>query len=122
MEMYKQASKQKLRIESGKGLLTVEQLWDLSLADLDTLAVKLERKKNTSAKTFLEVKSEEDETAKLKFDIVLDILQTKMKEDNEARARIQDKEHNQKILGILAKKKDDSLEQMTVELLEALLK
>jgi len=120
--MYKQASKQKLRIESGKGLLTVEQLWDLSLTDLDKLAVSLERKKNAGAKTFLDVKSEEDKTAKLKFDIVLDVLNTKVEEDAIARKQIEDKEHNQKILGILAKKKDDALEGKSVEELEAMLK
>lgn len=120
--MYKQASKQKLRIESGKGLLTVEQLWDLSLTDLDKLAVSLERKKNSGSKTFLDVKTEEDKTATLKFAIVLDILQTKVEEDAAARKQIEDKEHNQKILGILAKKKDDSLEKMSTEELEAQLR
>lgn len=120
--MYKQASRLRLRIESNRGALTVDQLWDLSLTELDKMAVSLEIKKNTSAKTFLEIKSEEDEIAKLKFDIVLDVLQTKVKEDAAARKAQEDKEHNQKILGILAKKKDDALEGKSVEELEALLK
>lgn len=122
MEKFMQASKMKLRIESTKGLLTVEQLWDLSLIDLDKLAVSLERKKSISAKTFLDVKTEADEVAKLKFDIVLEVLETKVKEDTAARKALEDKEHNQKILGILAKKKDDSLEKMTIEELEAQLR
>jgi hypothetical protein len=37
--MYKEAAKQKLRFATNKGNLSVEQLWDLNLTDLDSLAV-----------------------------------------------------------------------------------
>jgi hypothetical protein len=82
--MYKQASKLKLRFLTTKGTMSVEQLWDLSLSDLDSLAVSLEEAyKNSKGKSFLTKKTEKDKTIKLQFDIVLDVLQTKV-EDNEA--------------------------------------
>ena len=41
-ELFKQATQNKYRFESTKGLLTVEDLWDLSLTALDNVAVTLD--------------------------------------------------------------------------------
>lgn len=119
MRSDEQACKQKLRIETSKGLLTIEQLWDLPLTDLDKMAVSLERKKNAGqTKTFLNVETEADETAKLKFDIVLDVLKTKMDEEAAYKKSIENREHNQKVYAAIARKKDGQLESMTIEQLE----
>ena len=87
MEMYKQASKQQLRFQTDKGNLTVEQLWSLPIPVLDKLAVFLEEQFTLAKgkKTFLTVKSQEDNTAKLRFDIALDILTTKVEEQAAAK-------------------------------------
>ena len=124
MEMYKQASKKKLRFPTTKGILTVEQLWSLTLEDLDTLTVSLEQahEQEKGAKTFLKKKTEENVLAKLRFDICLDILQTKMEEEETAAKSKETKEHNQKILALIARKKDKELEEMSVEDLEKQLK
>ena len=50
MENFKLASQQKLRFKTNKGDLSTEQLWDLSLEDLDALAVALEAQHKQSAK------------------------------------------------------------------------
>ena len=121
--MHKQASRMKLRFQTSKGLLSSEELWDLSIADLDTLAVSLEKEyEKSDGKSFVRRKTEKDRTAKLRFDIVLDILQTKMEDNDAARNAADDKEHNEKILGMIAKKKEDSLSSMSVAELEALLR
>lgn len=124
MEMYKQASKQKLRFSTTKGLLTVEQLWSLSLTDLDTLAVSLQDAydKSKGAKSFLSTKTDEDKTVKLMFDICLDILQTKVDEKEVANKARETREHNQKILALMAEKKDEQLKGMSLEELEKQLK
>ena len=44
--MYKEASRKKTRFATSKGSLSAEQLWDLSIADLDTLAVSLDEAYN----------------------------------------------------------------------------
>src|SRR6185503_8944302 len=101
MENYKQAAQQKLRFNF-KGSLSVEQLFDLSLADLDALAVALETEYNTSGKkSFLEKKSAKDKTAKLRFDIVLDVLNTKKEAEEEALEKLEIKAHNTKILELI---------------------
>ena len=123
MDNFKQAAKQKLRISTNKGMLSVEQLWDLPLSTLDDLAVALEEAYNNSkGKSFLVKKTTKDKDLKLQFDIVLDILQTK-KEEMDATVEAKEvKEHNQKILQLIADKQDESLKGKTVKQLEAMLK
>lgn len=120
-EMFKEASQKKLRIPTSRGSLSVEQLWDLNLTELDEIAVKLEEEKNKTSKSFLEEKSDEDELAALQFNIVLDILDTKKKWQEDARKAQERKEQKQKILQVMQKKQDEKLEEYSVEQLEEML-
>lgn len=121
--MYKEASKQQLRVKTTRGLLNIEQLWSLSLTELDALAVTLEEEyKNSKGKSFLDMKSKKDKNIKLQFDIVLDILNTKV-EDKEANQKATEtKAQNQKILGIIKKKQDSALEEKSIAELEKMIK
>ncbi|HKZ41788.1 MAG TPA: hypothetical protein VJ044_12550 [Candidatus Hodarchaeales archaeon] len=120
--MYKTAAKQKLRIATVKGALSVEQLWDLSLTEIDALAVSLEKEHQESGKkSFLTSRSEKDKTVKLKFDIVLDILNTKVDEAEVLQQKKARKERNQKILSLIEEKKDETLKSKSVKQLESLL-
>ena len=121
--MFKEASKLKLRFATTKGSLSVEQLWDLSITDLDTLAVSLEEAhKNSKGKSFLEKRTTKDKGLKLQFDIVLDILQTKVDDSEALREKAEDKEHNKKILELIAKKKDGELEGKSIKELTGMLR
>ncbi len=123
MSIYKEASKQKLRFQTPVGNLSVEQLWDLSIENLDTMAVALEEEHAKSGKkSFVAKKTEKDKTTKLKFDIVLDILTTKVEEQDVATQKAEDKKHNEKILAIIADKKDKSLEGKSIKQLEEMLR
>jgi len=122
MENYKEASRLKLRFNTTKGSLTTEHLWDLSITELDTLAVALEAEyKESGKKSFVVKKSSKDKVTKLKFDIVLDILTTKVEEAEEAGKAKEDKERREKILSIIARKKEASLEEMDISELEKML-
>lgn len=122
MENFKLASQQKLRFQTNKGLLSVEQLWDLSLEDLDALAVSLETEhKESGKKSFLVKTSAKDKTAKLRFDVVLDVLNTKVEAEQAALAERERKANNEKIIGIIADKQDESLKGKTIKQLEAML-
>jgi hypothetical protein len=123
MENYKEASKQKLRFNTTKGLLTTEQLWDLSLEDLDALAVSLESEhKESGKKSFLTKSTAKDKTAKLRFDIVLDVLNAKVDEEQALAEAFEIKEHNKKIISLIADKKDDELKGKSVKELEKMLR
>lgn len=121
--MYKQASRLNLRFTTPKGSLSVEQLWSLSASELDELAVALEEKyKGSGKKSFITGKSPKDNETKLSFDIVLDILNTKLAEQEEARVLAENKEHNEKILTKISEKKDEALNKLSVKELMKLLK
>lgn len=120
MDIYKQANRLGLRFNTNRGLLATEQLFQLSLADLDALAVSLEISQ-TGKKSFIRETSVGDEIAKLKFDVALDVLNTIMKEQKDARESLDNKRKNEKILALIAEKQDGALKEKTVEELEAML-
>lgn len=121
--MYKDASKQKLRFSTSKGSLSVEQLWDLSITDLDTLVVSLDDAyKNSKGKSFLVQRTTKDIGLKLQFDVALDVLLSKQEDAKALRDVSETKEHNQKILKFISEKKDGVLASKSVKELEALLK
>lgn len=123
MENFKLASQQKLRFQTNKGLLSVEQLWDLSLEDLDALAVSLETEhKESGKKSFLVKTSVKDKTAKLRFDVTLDVLNTKVEEMQAAQEAAEIKEHNKKIITLISEKQDESLKGKSVKQLEGMLR
>lgn len=123
MENFKLASQQKLRFQTNRGSLSTEQLWDLSLSELDELAVSLETEhKESGKKSFLVTKSIKDKTAKLRFDVVLDILTTKVEEAQALSEAKEIKAHNEKIITLIAEKQDESLKGKSIKQLEAMLK
>lgn len=123
MENFKLASQQRLRFQTTKGILSTEQLWDLSLEDLDNLAASLEAEyKESGKKSFLSKVSAKDKTIRLKFDIVIDILQTKVEEKELAIEARETKEHNKKIIALIVEKKDEALKGKSIRELEAMMK
>lgn len=121
--MYKQASRLGLRFASPKGPLTVEQLWDLKPEMLDGMAVALEEEAaKAGKKSFLATKSSEDKVAKLKFDIVLDVLSTKVEEAALASDAAAIRKHNNKIDLLIAEKEEEDLRGKSVEQLRAMKK
>lgn len=123
--MYKQALQIGLRVNTPRGPLSVEQLFQLSMTDLKTTAKNLNNllvEDDSKGLEFLEeAESKNDKVIKLSFDIVKDIYVTK----KEAAKAIKDaaaiKEHNQKILQLITSKKDAELEGKSIEELEAML-
>ena len=123
MSNFLLASRLKLRFNTSKGTLTAEQLWDLSLTELDSLAVELQQAyEDSKGKSFLTKRSRKDKTIKLQFDIVLTILNTLVEEQDMARNEAENKAHNTKILQLIQKKREVELEKMSEEELQSLLK
>ncbi len=116
MEMFEKASRMKLRFQSSRGVLSVEDLWDLSLEQLNTLAKGLKKQlQNAAEEDFLEVQSSEDLIVQLEFDIVLYILNTKKNEKKAREEAVAKKNEKKKLLDILNRKKDESLETLSEE-------
>lgn len=87
------------------------------------MAVSLEESyEESKGKSFLRKRTTKDVTVKLQFDIILDVLQTKVAESEAAQETKDTKEHNQKILGLISEKKDGELKGKSIKQLEAMLK
>ncbi len=115
--MYKEGIRKKVRFETKSHLgLTIEDLNDLSLSELNKVAKMLKRELNeTAEEDYLEEVTKEDAITKLKFDIVLDVIKTKKEENKEKSDKKEQKEKLQKYLEILAEKQDDSIKNMSIE-------
>lgn len=122
MELFEKASREKLRFNSVKGLLTTEDLWDLSLQDLNGIAKGL-KKDLTAAEEedFLEDISKENLGFKFKFDIVLHVLNTKKDERDKKKKMAEKKAQKEKILNVLKDKQDESLKVKSEDELKKML-
>ena len=123
--MFKQASQQKLRYQTPRGVLTTEQLWDLSLTDLYSsirAVKKLIKKDNDDDLSFLDDTQKTDPENELRFNILKEVYTTKKKANEALRDEKANKVHNQKILELIASKKNSELQGKSVEELEAMLK
>ncbi|EHJ9376142.1 hypothetical protein KB816_002851 [Salmonella enterica] len=123
--MFDQATRLKLRFNSNKGLLSVEQVWDLNLNALNEMAKDLSRQVKEAAsdeEDFIGAKSAVDSQLQLRFDIVKAIIGVKLKERDESATAAERKASNQVILELIQRKKQQELEGKSLEELEAMLK
>lgn len=123
--MYEQASRMKLRFGTKKGLLNVEDLWDLPLVEggiLDSLAVSLEAAlKEAPEKSFVVKKRTGNERQELQFDIVKHIIKVKKAEKKIAKNAANDRENDQKIMGLIQEQEDKNLSDLPIKELKKLL-
>ena len=129
MEIFKKASKKKLRFNTNRGVLSVEQLWDLPKDEIRQLVIKSREavKKssgevNDSELSFLDApvksKATDDE---LRFEILKDIYITKRSAEEKAQKKAEAMANNKKILELIARKQDEALEKKSIKDLEKML-
>lgn len=124
MELFQQASRLKLRFDSPKGLLSVEDLWDLPLtsgagkANLDDIAKGLNRLLKESREEVSFVKPVTNSIAtevQLAFDICKTVIDVRVAERDAKVEAEKRRETKQRILELIEKKKDQSLEGKSLE-------
>lgn len=129
MEIFKKASKKKLRFSTNRGVLSVEQLWDLSKEEIRHLVIiarniakKSSGEVNDSELSFLDspakTKATDDD---LRFEILKDIYLTKKSAEEKAQKKAEIKRNNQKLLDLIARKEDEALEKKSIKELEKML-
>ena len=118
--MYKKALRTKLRFSTSRGKLTTEDLFDLSLTDLNNLAIALDKKlSETPRKSFISDIAPDTQEDELRFNIVKDVITLKLAERNAAQnAKVKAAEKAQ-LLEILHRKKNEALENLSVAEIEA---
>ena len=120
--MYKEALQKKLRFKTNKGMITTEDLFDLSLQNLNTLAIMLDKKiSEAPKKSFIEELPAEENDDELRFSIVKDVINIKLKARKDNIDKAQADAQKKRILEILAKRNDEELEKKSIEELRAMI-
>lgn len=114
--MFEKASRVKLRYSTNRGVLSVEDLWDLSLEQLDPIAINLNKRlKESQTESFIKIRTKDTTELELKFNIVKHIIDVKLQEQEERIVAAEKKAKRQKILDLMAKKQDAELESKSYE-------
>lgn len=122
MDIYKKAAFLKLRFQTNRGQLSVEQLPDLKMTELAKLCkeqlevVKKLKGTDDAELAFLEGAEDGKENLEiLRFDILKDVYLEKKHQKDQAAEDVQKKIELEKLDEIIAKKQNAELENMSVE-------
>lgn len=118
--LFIKASRQKLTFNY-RGTITTDDLWDLSLNDLDKIYSNINKNYEESKTKGLLDRVTIDSTDTLKLAIVKHIFEVKQKELDVAKNAAAKKERQQYLLSIINQKQDDELKGKSIEELKALL-
>ncbi len=120
-DLFKVAVKKKYRFNY-RGLISVEDLWDLSVEDLDKIFKSLKsQQRNASEESLLQAVSKEDKELNNKIEIIKIIVADKLAASDRAKKAAAQRMQNQRILEIMADKQDAALKEKSVEELQAML-
>lgn len=119
--LFVQASRTKLRFQTTKGFATTEDLWDLSLASLDTIAIATNKRlKETKSESFLNksttTSGSDDE---LRLEILKFVITTKQNEKENRENEIQKKQQLAYLQGLLNEKETEADKNMSPEEIKA---
>ena len=122
------ASRKKLTFSTPMGSLSVNDLWDLPLESnrdnvvtLDTIAVGLNKQiQDAGTVSFVKKSTKANDILKVKFDIVLHVIETLQAEADAALVIESNKAKKQRILELLEKKADEALSEKSEEELREL--
>lgn len=119
--MFEVATRTKMRFPF-KGMISVEDLWDLSVQNLDKVFKTLNsQRKEVQEESLLDTKSLEDERLETQIEIVKYIVNVKLEEQVARAKAAENREKKQKIMALMAKKDDEAMENMSREELQKLL-
>lgn len=114
--IFTNASRKKYRFNY-KGVITTEDLWDLSLKDLDSIykSLRKQEKMEDEEESLLTTKTAADTELSEKIAIVKFIVQTKQEEAAAAMNAKVKADRRHEILAVIDKKKKAALDEMSIE-------
>lgn len=112
--MFEKAARQKIRIPCEKGWLYVEDLYDLTLKELD----KIYKILNTQLKTakedsLLDVKDTSTSKLELQVDLVKYVFGVKKSEEAAIATRIANKQKKEFLMSVLEEQQKDEIKKMS---------
>lgn len=118
--IFEKASRLKLRFSTAKGELSIEELWDLSLEDLDSIARKVNRAlKDEGEESFIDKrKSHVTTKLELKLETLKHVISIKQEEKAAAKTKAEKKSQVEFLKTLREKKKIDQLESLDMAEIE----
>ena len=121
INLFELATRKKFRFPF-KGQISVEDLWDLSVQNLDNVFKALNAEsKQAKEESLLSVKSDEDAILDAKIEIVKYIVSTKQAEAAQRQQAAANREQIHKLQELIADKQDAALRDKSIEELQAML-
>lgn len=119
--IFEYATRNKMRFPY-KGSVSVEDLWDLSVTELDKVFKTLNsQRKQSQEESLLNTKSKEDEIVDIQIAIVKHIVAVKLVEKEAREKAAENKAKKQKIMAIMAARDEKALENASDEDLQKML-
>lgn len=119
--IFEYATRNKMRFPY-KGSVSVEDLWDLSVTELDKVFKTLNsQRKQSQEESLLNTKSKEDEIVDIQIAIVKHIVAVKLEEKEAREKAAENKAKKQKIMAIMAARDEKALENASNEDLQKML-
>ena len=119
--IFEYASRNKVRFPF-KGMISVEDLWDLSLTNLDSIYKTLNKQvKQSEEESLLSTKASVDTELEVQIAIVKHIVSVKLAEREAAEKASAKKAQKQKIMSIIATNENDALQNSSIDDLKKML-
>jgi len=120
--LFEKAARMKVRFKTSKGLANVEDLWDLPLKTLDTIAKELRRQlQDSNLESFIAPVQTPDIETELKFRIVKQVIAVLLTEAKTAEQAAVKRQKRVQIIQIIEAKDNEALHSSSKEELMALL-
>ena len=120
-KIFEYATRNKVRFPF-KGMISVEDLWDLSLTNLDSIYKTLNKQvKQSEEESLLSTKASVDTELEVQIAIVKHIVSVKLAEKEAAEKASAKKTQKQKIMSIIATKENEALQNSSIDDLKKML-
>lgn len=119
--IFEYATRNKIRFPF-KGMISVEDLWDLSLTNLDSIYKTLNKQvKQSEEESLLSVKVSTNTELETQIAIVKHIVSVKLTEQEAREKASAKKAQKQKIMSIIATKENEALQNSSIDDLKKML-
>lgn len=118
--IFEAATRAKLRFATHRGNIGTEDLWDLTLEDLDTVAKSLNKQvKESSEESFIKKQSSGNRTLVLKFELVVYVINIKLTEAEKRKTMAERRAKQNQLLELISQKENDALSRKSIANLRA---
>lgn len=118
--LFEAATRKKFRFPYN-GMISTEDLWDLPVEKLDGIYKKLCKEKKNDEEDSLLTPATRDTDLSDRIEIVKTVVAYKLEVAEKAQKAAETKRKNQRIMELIAEKKDEALKSLSVEELEKMI-